>query len=630
MRPLVLGTAGHIDHGKTLLVKALTGIDTDRLAEEKKRGISIELGFAHLTLYSGERLGVIDVPGHEKFVRNMLAGASGIDLVLLVVAADDGVMPQTREHLAIVDLLGITEGVVAITKADLVEEDWLPLVEEDVRSLLRGTALADAPIIPVSAKTGRGLDDLRFVLDEIVARVHKERDDAPVRLPIDRVFSMAGSGTVVTGTLWSGELKPDQLVVVQPSGRQARVRSVQVHGQKTEIAVAGQRVALNLVGLAKDEIERGDVVTALGFLSPSFMIDAHFRLLSSAKELKDRARLRIHHGTREVLGRIVLFDRETLSPGESTFCQLRLEGPVIPRYRDRFVIRSYSPIETIGGGTIIDSHPAKHRKNEAGLVEALKVRLEGKDEELVGLALAGSGLTSFQDLLSKTELTENALRGSLDGMVAGGDVLAFKLDRDYYTIAAEIAEKEGAVTRRLSVFHKDNPLERGITKQQLKAELFPKMAEREYDLLLSRLAASGRVALDGAFVADPSSMVGLSAEDQRLIKAVEGRLVEAGISPPEVASLAKEFNIAEKKLAGLLDHLTREQRVVRVSHEFYFSVETVENAKRLLRENFTGKEISVSDFRQLLETSRKYALPLLNYFDATGLTRRRGEARILR
>ncbi|MCL5291932.1 MAG: selenocysteine-specific translation elongation factor [Actinobacteria bacterium] len=630
LRPLVLGTAGHIDHGKTLLVKALTGIDTDRLAEEKKRGISIELGFAHLDLYSGQRLAVVDVPGHERFVRNMLAGASGIDLVLLVVAADDGVMPQTREHLAIVDLLGITEGVVAVTKSDLVDGDWLALVEEDVRNLLAETSLAGASIVAVSAKTGKGLDELRFALDEVVSEVKERRDDAPARLPVDRVFSMAGAGTVVTGTLWSGELAPDQLVLIQPSGRQARVRSIQVHGEKVGTAVAGQRVALNLVGLGKEEIERGDVVTAPAFLSPSFMIDVRFTLLRGARELKDRTRVRVHHGTKEALARIVLFDREALRPGESAFAQLRLEEPIVPRYGDRFVVRSYSPIETIGGGRVLDSHPAKHRKNEKGLFERLEVRLEGNEADLIKFVLGGAGIMSFADALKKTELTETLLKKVLRALAEGGEVIQVKLDKEYFSLASEIGEKEDAIMRRLSAFHKENPLSHGVAKQQLKADLFPKMPEREFDVLLSRLTASGRIILEGALAADPSAKVTLSAEDKALLEKIEERLKESGYSPPEVAELGGELKVEDRKLVTLLDHLAREKRAVRVSHEFYFGFESVEEAKRLLKERFADKEISVSEFRQLLGTSRKYALPLLNYFDTTGLTRRHGEARILR
>ncbi|MCL4499923.1 MAG: selenocysteine-specific translation elongation factor [Chloroflexi bacterium] len=630
MRPLVRGTAGHIDHGKTLLVKALTGIDTDRLAEEKKRGISIELGFAYLDLYSGQRLAVIDVPGHEKFVRNMLAGASGIDLVMLVVAADDGIMPQTREHLAIVDLLGITDGVIAITKADLVEGDWLAMVEEDVRRLLKGTALAGALIIPVSAKTGKGLDDLRFTLDEIVARLKERRDDAPVRLPVDRIFSMSGAGTVVTGTLWSGEIKPDQAVVVQPSGRQARVRSVQVHGSKVGTAVPGQRVALNLVGLSKDDVERGDVVTSPGFLSPSYMVDVHFKLLKGFKELKDRTRLRVHHGTKEVLGRIVFFDREILKPGDSAFAQLRLEEPIIPRYGDRLVMRSYSPIETIGGGTIIDSHPIKHRRSEKGLFERLQTLLDGDASRLIKLALYGAGLVGIFELIAKTELAESTVRATINELVESGEITLVKLDKEYAVLTEEVVEKESAAMKRVAAFHKEDPLGVGIAKQQLKAELFAKLPDKEFDFLIARLASAGRITLEGAFVADPSAKVALGAEDEALLSKIEAVLKERGVAPPDVEELGVEFKLPEKRLVGLLEHLTRSKRAVRISHEFFFACEVVAEAERLLKEHFAGKEISVSEFRQLLGTSRKYALPLLNYFDTIGMTKRQGEARVLR
>jgi selenocysteine-specific elongation factor len=361
-KQLILGTAGHIDHGKTTLIKALTGIDTDRLEEEKKRGISIELGFANLTLPSGRHLGIVDVPGHEKFVKNMVAGATGIDIVLLVIAADDSVMPQTIEHLAIVDLLGIKHGVVALTKSDLVDEDWLPLVEDEIRAVLQKTALKDAAVIPVSGKTGMGLTELKDAIDEIAQQIVFNEDRLPFRLPVDRVFTMQGAGTVVTGTLWSGKIKLDDKVLIFPSGKEARVRNVQVHGEKSETAIAGQRVALNLVGPSKDDLNRGDVVLAPGYLSPTYMLDAQFRLLENApRDIKNRSRVRIHHGTSEVLGRIVLTDRDVLNRGETAFVQFRLEKPLVVKYGDNYVVRSYSPIQTIGGGGILDSHPAKFR-----------------------------------------------------------------------------------------------------------------------------------------------------------------------------------------------------------------------------------------------------------------------------
>ncbi len=403
-----------------------------------------------------------------------------------------------------------------------------------------------------------------------------------------------------------------------------------MHGEKVQVAVAGQRVALNLAGVAKNEVARGDVVTAPGFLSPSFMVDAWFRLLKDAKELKNRTRIRIHHGTKEVLGRIVFFDRDGLRPGEEAFAQLRLEEPIVPRYRDRIVARSYSPIITIGGGQIIDSHPIKHRRSDKRLFENLRIRLEGTDEEITRLSLSGMGFASFADVSRKAEISDAALERALSFLKEKGEVVVFKQDKWYFALAAEASEKEDAIARRVSSFHKENPLERGITKQRLRAELFPKMDEREFDIHLSRLSSTGRIALKGALVSDPKASVSIGEEDAALLDRIERLLASAGFSPPEVSELQAELSVDGKRMTGLLEHLAAQGKAARISHEFYFDAKAVEEAKRILKERFAGREISVSEFRQLLGTSRKYALPLLNYFDAIGLTRRHGDARILR
>ena len=377
MPSLVLGTAGHIDHGKSALVKALTGTDPDRLPEEKERGVTIELGFARLDLPSGRTMGVVDVPGHEKFVRQMVAGATGIDVVLLVVAADDGVMPQTREHLAIIDLLGISRGVVAITKCDLVDDEWVALVRADVERLLATTSIAGAPIVAVSAKTGAGLPELLRELDRVADETPSRQANLPMRLPVDRVFTIAGAGTVVTGTMWSGTAKRDDAVEVYPSGVRGRVRGVQVHGESVERAQAGQRVAVNIAGVEREQIARGDVIAEPGSLrSPIASMRASRTSACLARRSPLRAALGSHvdHGTREVLGRVLLMDREQLLPGESGFAQVRLEEPLMPRYDDRFIVRSYSPVYTVGGGVVLDALPARRTQlaaHERELLEAL-------------------------------------------------------------------------------------------------------------------------------------------------------------------------------------------------------------------------------------------------------------------
>src|SRR5918999_1795344 len=384
MKQVVMGTAGHIDHGKTQLIKTLTGIDTDRLKEEKERGITIDLGFAHLRFADDTEVGVIDVPGHERFVRNMLAGVGGIDLVMLVIAADEGVMPQTREHLAICQLLRIKDGLVALTKTDLVDEDWLELVSEDTREFLKGTFLEGKPIVPVSAKTGQGIDDLRRGLQTLVARVPPKQLEGKFRLPVDRVFTIRGFGTVVTGTLFSGTIRVEDRIEIYPKGIEAKIRGIQVHNASVAEAVAGQRTAINLQGIDKVELGRGDVLGHPGEFASTFMLDAVLQHLADApRPLRHRARVRLHLGTSEIMGRVMLLDRDELAPGEEAYVQFRLESPAVALPRDRYVIRSYSPVQTIGGGILLEVQPRKHRRYEEGLANHFRLLAESSAEEVV-------------------------------------------------------------------------------------------------------------------------------------------------------------------------------------------------------------------------------------------------------
>ncbi|MDD4170142.1 MAG: selenocysteine-specific translation elongation factor, partial [Desulfotomaculaceae bacterium] len=385
MKHLIIGTAGHVDHGKTALVKAMTGVDTDRLKEEKERGISIELGFTSLELPSGRKAGIVDVPGHERFIKHMLAGAGGFDLVLLVIAADEGVMPQTREHLDIIQLLQVKKGVVVLTKADLVDEEWLELVTEEVREFLQDTVLEKAPLVTVSAVTGQGIAALLELLDHVAEETESKTAAGTPRLPVDRVFSVTGFGTVVTGTLVAGQLRVGDMVKVQPAGLTARVRSLQVHGKKVEVAGAGQRVAANLAGLEVEQVSRGSVVAGTDSLVPSHRLDVHLLLLDSAdRPLKNRERVRFHIGSGETLGRVVLLDREELAPGATAYAQVELEEMVAAVKGDRFVIRSYSPLWTIGGGTVIDAAPGrKHKRFRSEVLGALATRERGTPEEIL-------------------------------------------------------------------------------------------------------------------------------------------------------------------------------------------------------------------------------------------------------
>ena len=430
---VVVGTAGHIDHGKTSLVKALTGTDTDRLPEEKARGITIDLGFAFLEEPDGLTIEIVDVPGHERFVRNMLAGVGGIDLAMLVIAADEGVMPQTREHLAICSLLQIKAGLIALTKADLVEPDWLELVREDVSGVVRGTFLEGAPIVPVSSKTGQGLDDLRAVLRTLAASVPRRGTDELPRLPIDRVFTVRGFGTVVTGTLTAGALAADDRVEVYPRGAEAKIRGLQAHGRPVTSARAGQRTAINLQGLERASIARGDVVGLPGTLVPSSLVDGTLELLPDApRPVKTRTRVRFHVGTSEIMARALLLDRAELAPGETAFARFRLEAPLVARPGDRFVVRSYSPVVTIGGGTLLDVDPPRFKRKGPALVAHLSVLQTGSPEVVLGehIRHVGAGGVRLTTLSGRVPFGPERLRALLGDLQAAGQVIS--VDRDWF------------------------------------------------------------------------------------------------------------------------------------------------------------------------------------------------------
>ena len=431
MKHLVMGTAGHVDHGKTALIKRLTGVDTDRLKEEKERGITIELGFASLTLPGGRTLGVVDVPGHERFVRNMVAGAAGIDLVVLVIAADEGVMPQTREHLHICTLLGIRKGFVALTKIDMVDEEWLELVREDVRMFLRGTFLEDAPVVPVSSLTGAGFPELLLIIGKTADEVEEGADVGLFRLPVDRVFTIKGFGTVVTGTLVSGKVGTGEEVEISPFGLRARVRGIQVHNRTVETAEAGQRTAINLQGIDREMVERGHVLTGPGSLTASQRLDCIYRHLSGAgRKLKNRTLVRFHTGTSEVMARMILLDRDELEPGEECCVQLVLEAPLAAVAGDRFVVRSYSPVTTIGGGVIVDPLPAKHKRSSAGVLREFQHLAGGEEEEKTAVILERAGIGGITEklLVVRTGSRGRELRRRLEGMFSAKR--AVLVDRD--------------------------------------------------------------------------------------------------------------------------------------------------------------------------------------------------------
>ena len=630
MRHVVAGTAGHIDHGKSSLVLALTGIDPDRLKEEKERGITIDIGFAHLDLGDGLTLGIVDVPGHERFVKNMLAGVGGIDLVMLIIAADEGVMPQTREHLAICQLLRVRSGVVVLTKADLAEPDWLELVREDVRSFLRGTFLGGAPILPVSAKTGEGLPALRESLATLARAVPARGTDATFRLPIDRVFTIRGFGTVVTGTVAAGELALDERVEVYPHGLQAKVRGIQTHGQPVSAAVAGQRAAVNLQGIERAAIERGDVLSLPGLLQPTYMLDATCELLADAPApLETRQRVRLHVGTSEVMARVHPVTASAIEPGQRGYVQLRLEAPIVALPRDRYVIRSYSPMVTIGGGELLDVAPAKARRSPA-LTARLQILETGTPEAILEAhvqRVGGRGIRTAE-LRARTAFGPEALRAHLQTLIARERVLV--VDREWY-VHVEAAEKVRAeAAAALAAFHAREPLKPGMSKEELRTRLGG-LDERVFLALLERFAAAGVLVIDKDKVRGADHAVRLTPAQQAASDRIEAEFREAGVAPPTLEEAFAKVGLAGSSAQAIAQLLVESRRLVRIREGLYFHAEplqvAVDRVVAFLREN---QAITPQQIKDLLGISRKYAIPLLEWLDTQRLTVRVGDKRVLR
>jgi selenocysteine-specific elongation factor len=630
-RHVVVGTAGHIDHGKTSLVKALTGTDTDRLPEEKARGITIDLGFAFLEEPDGLTIEIVDVPGHERFVKNMLAGVGGIDVAMLVVAADEGVMPQTREHLAICSLLRIRAGLVVLTKIDTVEADWIELVRDDVAGVVRGTFLESAPIVPVSAKTGAGLDELRATLRKLAGTVPARGTEQLARLPIDRVFTIKGFGTVVTGTLAAGALAVEDRVEVFPRGLVAKVRGVQTHGRAVERALAGQRTAVNLQGLERAAVERGDVIGHAGTLLAATLVDGTLELLADApRSLKTRDRVRFHAGTSEIMARVLLYETTELAAGGQAFARFRLEAPLVALPGDRFVVRSYSPIVTIGGGTLLDVDPARMRLKAPARVAHLRTLDTGTPERVVEEHVRHAGVAGVRlaALAARVPFGPVRARALLEALLAAGRVVA--IDRDWFVHADGVTRLRGLILTTLERFHHAQPLRPGMSREELRGR-GGAADERVFGHVLATLDAEGVVRVDRDKVRLGAHEVRLSAEQQAAVDRVEREFREAHASPPNAAEALGRAGLRGDEEHDLFQLLLESRRLVRVKESLYFHSEALEAIQEklvtLLRER---KEIGPADIKDLLGISRKYAIPLLEFFDARRVTTRVGERRVLR
>jgi selenocysteine-specific elongation factor len=633
---IIAGTAGHIDHGKTSLIRALTGIDTDRLKEEKERGITIELGFAHLPLPDGTVLGIVDVPGHEKFVRHMVAGAAGIDLVMLVIAADEGIMPQTREHLDICRMLSIGKGLIVLSKKDMVEPDWLELVTEEVRDYVRGTFLEGAPVIPVSSVSGEGIPDLLDHLQRLVREVEARPAWGIFRLPVDRVFTMRGFGTVATGTTFSGKVKVGDLVRVYPGSLETRVRGLQVHNRSVEEAEAGLRTAVNLQGVEKDQVTRGCVIGHPGMLEPSYILDVRLQLLASApRALPSRARIRFHLGTSEILGRVHLLEGDSLKPGESALAQVRLEEETVALARDRFVIRSYSPAFTIGGGSVIDPRAGKlyaRRRLLDGLVVKLRSLEKGSPDEAVLAALlqAGPG-GSVPAALSKTlNLETEAVAAALASLVEkGGAVSTGPEAQDPVLHARVVGELAETVRSLLERFHREQPLKPGLSREEIKTKLPKAVSPKIFTFLLERMQRDGILAADGRLVRLSSHRLELEGKLEEHRRRIEEEIRRAGLSVPSPAELAQDLKLTPPSVKDLIEVMVYREILVKISDDIFIHRDHFRGLEEKIREHLarTG-ELSVPDFKDLTGLSRKYTIPVLEHFDRSGLTLRVGDKRV--
>lgn len=626
MKHIIVGTAGHIDHGKTTLIKALTGRETDTLDEEKKRGISINLGFTFFDLPSGKRVGIVDVPGHEKFIKNMLAGASGLDMVMLVVAADEGIMPQTVEHMDILSFLNIKNGIVVLTKSDMVDDDFRELVKEDIKERMKGTFLENAEILEVDSVSKRGIPELIQKLDDMSELIEEKNENSPARLNIDRVFTIKGHGTVVTGTLLEGKISVDDDLVVYPEQIKAKIRSIQVHGDDEKTAYAGQRTAINISNVKKDEVKRGDVLAAPDSLEESMMLDVKLNIVKHTdKTLKHWDRLRLYHGTREILCRAVPLDKEEIAPGESGFVQLRLEESIISKKGDTFVVRSYSPMTTIGGGVIIDASPRKHKRFDENVIEALKVKEKGELHDIIEEYLKNNSKNypTIKDIMSYTGAHEEDIKKSIDRLldenkifVIGNMYIHINYYKKLYTKVEDL----------LSDYHKHNRLKAGILKEELKSKIESKLKSKEFDIVLSALEKEELIKIDGNIVSLKDFKVVFNDKQKENRRRMQNILKKAGL---ESVPTIDEVTSGDVRAKEVLDAMIGDT-VAMLGDGYIMDMETYEKAKKMLVDYINEKgEITLGEYRDLIGSSRKNCMIILESFDRNRITKRIENKRVL-
>ncbi|MBU2597607.1 MAG: selenocysteine-specific translation elongation factor [Actinobacteria bacterium] len=636
---VIIGTAGHIDHGKTELIKQITGIDTDRLIEEKQRGMSIDIGFAPLVFSSGKIVGVIDVPGHEKFVKNMMVGASGIDIGLLVIAADDGIMPQTIEHFDILRLLNINKLLVVITKMDLVDEETVDIVESEIKELLKNSPYRDAAIVRTSSKTREGIEEVVKELEKLTSLKFTKDINLPIRLPIDRVFTLSGIGTVITGTLWSGKVKSGDEIEILPNKIRCRIRNVQVFNEDVKEALAGQRVALNLIGVKKNQLSRGDVVLKPGYLTPTSLLDTHIEILSNQKSsLKSGRKVSLHHGTREIIAKASLLGVGEIKPGETGYVRFKLDYPLVVKNYDKFIIRNSSLLRTMGGGLILLSHPSKKRIKREKIIDKLNILYAGNKDEIISLWLKENypePLTTGE-ISKKSEISVEEVEDVIKKLLHLNKVINMSTgvsisDKPQYLLLTDFQRLRQEMLSYLEEYHLENILKIGIDTEILRKKIFFTIPKTKYETLLQKFQQDKIIIKEGSKILSPLISYELSGKEKQNYLLVKNSIVSGKFSPPDVKELSKNINLSIEEVNQILNILKREKKVIKLKDGLFFATESFEKAKDKLIETINkNRKITLAKFRDVLKTSRKYSEALLEYFDKEGLTKRVEDYRILK
>ena len=631
MKEIILGTAGHIDHGKTSLIKALTGINTDRLKEEQVRGITIELGFASTILKNGQKIGIVDVPGHEKFIKNMLAGASGIDILAMVVTADEGIMPQTKEHLQIASLLGIKKGLIVITKTDLVEQEWLNLVCEEIKDFFKNSFLENAPIVFFSSKTKKGKEDFFLKLTNIAEEIPKKSKDGIFRLPIDRVFTMKGFGTVVTGTIISGSVKKGENLVISGDKQKIKVRGIQVHNVQKEEAFSGMRCAINLQNIEKEKINRGSVLSKPLILKKSKLIDTQFQYLNSNKKpLKNYSKLRFHIGTKESNAKIIFYNQKEITPGTTVFAQFVFDESFSSIRDDKFVIRTYSPTNTIGGGRILNPLAKKH-KNKETIEEDFEMLANSQNNKIINALIKSKGLTplTFNSLKIMSNLTNKKLENALIYLKSKNLIL--EIDKELYVYMENFNQLIEKAYDILCEYHKTNPLKNGMPKEEIKSKL-PKFIELKFfNKIISFLQKKRGIVVDKNLLKTKNHKVKFKKADENLKKEILDIYNKEKFQPPSLKFLCEKLSVDKKTIKKVLSVCITNNEVIKINEELFFTIKAINEIKmRLVDFLKKNAEISPKEFKEIIKISRKYCIPLLEFFDKKNITIRVENIRRLR